>query len=250
MSESALACEGIIWWPCWDVYWRPNRRTMSASSTFAFGGQTLGSTMAGPPSVAEAVGGLAQQVAELIPQGLGQMGVDLRGSQARMPEQDLDDADVHAPLEHVGGEAVTQRVRPEIGVEPAGVPRLDERGPCGGIGQVGRPSPAGKEPAPAAVGLPDRAEHLEDRFGQRETALLVPLADDAEDHLLRVDRGDGQRDRLGDPQAIGVDERETAAIDGLFQRGDQAAAVLITADVGQPLPAWLADFFFVNRGQS
>ena len=35
-----------------------------------------------------------------------------------------------------------------------------------------------------------------------------------------------------DPQAIGLDERETAAIDGLFQRGDQAAAVLVTADVG------------------
>ena len=94
------------------------------------------------------------------------------------------------------------------------------------------------------------AEHLEDRFGQRENSLLVPLADDAQNHLLRVDRGDGQRDRLGDPQAIGVDERETAAIDGLFQGGDQAAAVLVTADVGQPLPAWLADFFFVNRGQS
>ncbi len=100
------------------------------------------------------------------------------------------------------------------------------------------------------MGFPDLAEHLEDRFGQRENTLLVSLADDAQNHLLGVDRGDGQRDRLGDPQAIGVDERETAAIDGLFQCGDQAAAVLVTADVGQPLPAWLADFFFVNRGQS
>src|SRR4051795_1090126 len=184
MSESAFFCEGIIRWPYRAVYRGPNRRTTSANSTSAFGGQTLGSNTAGPPSLEEAVGGLAEQFAELVPQRLGQVGVDLRGSQARMPEQDLDDADVHAPLEHVGGEAVTQRVRPEIGVEPAGVPRLDERGPCGGIGQVGRPSPAGKEPAPAAVGLPDRAEHLEDRFGQRENALLVPLADDAEDHLL------------------------------------------------------------------
>ena len=94
------------------------------------------------------------------------------------------------------------------------------------------------------------AEHLEDRFGQRENTLFVSLADDAENHLLRVDRGDGQRDRLGDAQAIGVDERETAAIDGLFQCGDQAAAVLVAADIGQPLPAWPADFFLVNRGQS
>jgi hypothetical protein len=51
-----------------------------------------------------------------------------------MPEQDLDDADVHASLEHVRGEAVTQRVRPEIRIEAAGDACLDERGPCGRIG--------------------------------------------------------------------------------------------------------------------
>ena len=149
-----------------------------------------------------------------------------------MPEQDLDDADVHSPLEHVRGKAVTQRVRPEIGVETAGVARLNERGACGRIGQVGQWSPAGKEPPPAAVGFPDLAEHLEDRFGQRENALFVSLADDTQNHLLGVDCGDGQRDRLGDAQAIGVDERETAAIDGLFQGGDQAAAVLVATDIG------------------
>ena len=34
-----------------------------------------------------------------------------------MPQQELNDADVHAPLEHVRGEAVPQRVRPEFLVE-------------------------------------------------------------------------------------------------------------------------------------
>ena len=100
------------------------------------------------------------------------------------------------------------------------------------------------------MGFPDLTEHLEDRFGERENTLFVAFADDVQHHLFRVNRGNGQRDRLGDPQAIGVDEGETAAIDGLFQRGDQAAAVLVTADVGQSLPAWPADFFLVNRGQS
>src|SRR5260370_9819857 len=245
MSESALFCEDIIRWPYWEVYWGPNRRTTSANSTSVLGRQTLGSTMAGPPSLEEAVCGLAQQFAELVPQRLGQVGVNLRGSQARMPEQDLDDPDVDAPLEHVRGEAVTQRVRPEIGVKAAGVPRLDERRPCGRIGQVGRQSPAGKKPPPVAVGSPDLAEHLEGRFGQRENTLLVSLADDAQNHLLRVDCGDGQRDRLGDPQAIGVDERETAAIDGLFQCGDQAAASLATPARGPPIPAWLRPFFLL-----
>ena len=67
MSERALFCEGIIRSPYWEMYWGPNRRTTSANSTRAFGGQTLGSTMAGPPSLEEAVGGLGQQFAELVP---------------------------------------------------------------------------------------------------------------------------------------------------------------------------------------
>ena len=89
------------------MYSGPNRRTTSANSTPAFAGQTLGSTIAGLPSLEEAVGGLGQQLAELVPQWLGQVGVDLGGSQARVSEQDLDDADIHATLEHVRGEAVT-----------------------------------------------------------------------------------------------------------------------------------------------
>ena len=80
--------------------------------------------------------------------------------------------------------------------------------------------------------FPDLAEHLEDGSTQRKNSLLVSLADDAENHLFGVDCGDGQRNRLGDPQAIGVHERETAALDGLFQRGDQAAAILIAANDG------------------
>jgi hypothetical protein len=127
---------------------------------------------------------------------------------------------------------MTQRVWREIGAKTAGLARLDERGSCGGIGQMGRQSPAGKEPPPAAVRFPDLAEHPEDGFAERQNSLLVSLADDAEDHLFGVDRGDGQRGRLGDPQAVGVHERETAANDGLLQRGDQAAAILIAANDG------------------
>src|SRR5271156_1609249 len=138
MSESAFFCEGIIPGPYCEMYSGPNWRTTSANSTSAWGGQTLGSTMAGAPSFQEAVGGLGQELAELVPQGLAQVGVDLGRSEARMSEQDLDDANVDAPLEHVGGEAVTQRVRSEIGVKTTGVARPVERGPCGRIGQVGR----------------------------------------------------------------------------------------------------------------
>jgi hypothetical protein len=205
--------------------------------------------MVGPPSLEEAVGCLTQEEADLVAQRLGQVGVNLGAAQARMAEQDRDDPDIDATLEQVGGEAVTQRVGPELGAEAAGVARLDERGARGGIGEVGHPSPAGKEPASAAVGLPDLAKHLKDGIGQGENPLLVALADDVENHLAGINGGDRQSDGLVNPQAIGVDQRKTATIDRQFQSGDQAAAVLVTADVGETLAAGLADFFGVNRGQ-
>ena len=118
--------------------------------------------MTGPPSLEEAVGGLTQQVAELVPQRLGEVGIDLGGLQAGVAEQDLNDPDVYALLKHVRSEAVTQRVGPETGVEAARVASLDERGPRTPIGQVSHESPAGKEPSPAPVRFPDLAEHLED----------------------------------------------------------------------------------------
>ncbi len=55
---------------------------------------------------------------------------------------------------------------------------------------------------------------------------------------------DGERDRLGNAQTVGVDDREAGPIEGHLQRGDQAAAIGVTADVGQPPPVGLADFFW------
>ena len=167
-----------------------------------------------------------------------------------MSEQHLDDADVHALLEHVRGKAVAQRVRPELVVEAALASRLLESGPCRGVGQVRDDATTGKQPRPAAMDLPDLSKHLQDGVCQREGPLLVPFADNVQYHLLRVDRRDRQRDRLFDPQSIGVDEHKATAIDRLFECGDQAATILVAADVGQPLLAWLADFFLVSRGHS
>ena len=100
------------------------------------------------------------------------------------------------------------------------------------------------------MGLPDFSKHLQNRLGKRQRPLFVSLADDAEDHLFRVDRRYGQGDRLVDSQAIGIDQREAAAIDRFFERGNQAAAIFVAADIGQPLLAWLANFFLVNSAQS
>jgi hypothetical protein len=85
---------------------------------------------------------------------------------------------------------------------------------------------------------------------QGQGALLVAFADHPQEHLPGVDGGDGQFDGFADSQAAGVDQGETAAVDGLADGRDQAAAVLVTSDVGQALAEGLADFFFVSSGQS
>ena len=92
--------------------------------------------MLGPHSLEETIGGLAEQLAEVLTQRFGEVSVYLRGSDARMSEQDLDDADIHASLEHVRGEAVAQRVWPEAVVETAFASRFVESTPRRGIGQM------------------------------------------------------------------------------------------------------------------
>ncbi len=98
--------------------------------------------------------------------------------------------------------------------------------------------------------LPDLAEHDKDGLGQGQGSLLVAFADHPQEHLLGVDGGNGQFDGFADPQTAGVDQRETAAVDRVLDRGDQAAAVFVASDVGQAFAKGLADFFFVSSGQS
>ena len=100
------------------------------------------------------------------------------------------------------------------------------------------------------MGLPDRAQHLEHRIGQGQSALLVAFPDHVQQQLLGVHRRNRELDRFSDTQPVGVNECKAAAINGLPQRGDQAATIVIGADVGQSDVAWLADFFFVNNGHS
>jgi len=167
-----------------------------------------------------------------------------------MSEQDLYEPDVHALLQKSSREAVAKGVRPEVVVITAGCP-------CGVEGLAGHLSgnmsgalAVGEEPLGAAMDLPDLAEHSPCRLAQGQDALFVAFADDSKEHPLGVNGGDGQCDSFADPQAAGVDKGETAAVDGLVDRADQAAAVRVASNVGQAFAVGLADFFFVSRGQS
>ncbi len=167
-----------------------------------------------------------------------------------MPQQDLHEANVDTLFQEPGGKAVAKRGGCEVVIETARRP-----GPVEGLS--GRP--AGKrtgafsvdeELRGAAMDLPHLTENGERRFGQGQDSLFVAFADDPQEHLLGVDGGDGQGDGFTDPQAAGVDQGETAAVDRSSDRGDQAAAVFVTSDVRKALAIRLADFFFVSSGQS
>ena len=71
----------------------------------------------------------------------GDQRVDLGGGHRRVAEQLLDDADVGAAVEQVGGEGVPQRVRRDVAGHP---------GPLGGLDQH-RPGGLAREPAAAGV---------------------------------------------------------------------------------------------------
>jgi hypothetical protein len=96
--------------------------------------------------------------------------------------------------------------------------------------------------------LPDLTQHLQHHFRQRESPFFVAFADYVQQQGLGVHRSNRERDRFPDPQPVGVNEREAAAINRVLQRGNQTPTIVIGADVGEPDVAWLAYFFLVNSG--
>ena len=96
-----------------------------------------------------------------------------------MSQQNLDDADVHASLKQVCGEAMAKRVRAELTIEPALASRFNKSIARGRIRQRSDNSLTGEQPTLAAMRPPDVSQHLQHRFRQRESALLVAFADDS-----------------------------------------------------------------------
>ena len=109
----------------------------------------------------------------------------------------------------------------------------------------------GEEPVRVAVDLPYLAQHDQRRFGEGEGTLLVAFADNAQQQLMGVNGGNGQADGLADTQAASVDKCEAAAVDGLANRGDQAAAVRIASNIGKRLRlGWRTFFSLVGASHS
>lgn len=68
---------------------------------------------------------------------VGHMGVDLRGTDAGVTEQFLNDAQVRAMFEEMGGEAVTEHVRRDVAFDVGGRDALFDSEPEGDTGELG-----------------------------------------------------------------------------------------------------------------
>lgn len=141
--------------------------------------------------------------------------------------------DVEALFQESGRETVAKRVGREAVIEAARRPCAVEGHAGCRTGKMRGAVAVGEEPLGMTMDRPDLAKHGESRLGQGQGSLLIAFADHSQEHLFGIDGGDGQCDGFADPQATGVDQRETAAIDRLFDRRDQAAAVRVASDVGE-----------------
>jgi hypothetical protein len=140
-----------------------------------------------------------------------------------MAEPELDDPQVDAGLQEVGGPGMAQRVDGSGLAHPCVVERIAERftdptgadGSRGGVVLHASARPGRKEPDRVAMGAPLAAEQGERARGQGDVAGLEALAAaDLELHAGAVDPGDLQVDAFADAQAAGVDGGEAGVVGG------------------------------------
>ena len=159
-----------------------------------------------------------------------------------MAEQLLDDAQVRAALEQVGGERVAQRVRRDA-VRQAGRARTAGRAGSAGRGRrADRRGGSGRSRPAASRRVTGRARELERapagrprgrrrappcRPAEQPDALLAALADDPDLAAAQVQRAEVGCGELADPQARGVgrlDERPVAQREGGRERRPRPVA--------------------------
>ena len=174
-----------------------------------------------------------------------QMGVELRGARAGVTDVDLDQAQVHAVFQEMGGVGMPEgvHVRPFVDtalLAGADKGRLQTRarnwsGPF--RDEIARPvaDGCGKHPLRGSVGPPVRAEHDERLRRQRDVAVPPALAVEVQHAPSAVHVGDMKVGALQQAQPADVDGRQARPIDGQPNRAQDALHFLATQDDGQLL---------------
>src|SRR5512138_146342 len=139
----------------------------------------------------------------------------------RVAQQLLDRAQVRARLEQVGRERVTQSVRRDLDGQPCSAqPTLQEprhrarrESSAAGIDEHGLASIGVRRlPAPFPAERQVRRERLPGALPERRDALLVPLADDAQEPRREVDVLEVESGRLRHAQPRRVEQLEERAV--------------------------------------
>src|SRR6516162_5303769 len=229
VRQRSIADMTLSWprltWPAWDARQAgPRRRKMSATSTT---GRDNGRASAGH---------LYQEVERacyLADRADGDAGVERRGVELLVSEQNLDDPDIGLLLQKVGGKAVTQRMNADT-LGDAGTPRCQAndamhlartRMPSAVAGK--QPGLSGRHPSLLARNAPPFAQDLEQDGRENDVPILLALAlFDADDHPVTIDVGELQRYDLRGSQAGGISQAQDRSVLDVRRRGEQPTDLL------------------------
>jgi len=201
----------------------------------------------GSEALHQAVDGIAGGLVDL----LGEVGVDLGGSDAGMAEVDLDDAGIRVVFEQVSRVGMSQGVHVSALVNATELEGAAEGALEAGAGdgagagrdEVARPTPevSGEQPLGRAMGAPVLSEDVEGLDGQGDVAVLAGLAVDVKEHPAAVDVGDLKVSAFKQPQAAGVDGDQTGAVDGQANAVQDPLDLLAAQNHGELVLALGAD---------
>ena len=150
-----------------------------------------------------------------------------------MAQQILDQYQVGAGIEEVGGKTMPQTVRGVTAWQSGLSTGAVKDAPCRiERDRTGRGS-AGKQPALRLGQTPVGTQHVEQAWGQDGEALLAAFAANADDHALRMDIVDAHVAGFTQTQAGGVAGHEQGTILGLTQGREERAPFNARQDLGQ-----------------
>ena len=162
------------------------------------------------------------------------MRIDLRGRKASVAQQFLDRSEVCATFQKVGGGAVTEPMRPEIG-DPTGLqpgvddapnrPRINASAPGPDEESTTGPRPS-KHRSPVPAPGSDRVIRGQP---ERHSTFFGALTEYANDSTLTVDVVDVEADQLADPNTRGVEQLE----DGVVAQRDGGGRTVVRVRPGR-----------------
>ena len=163
------------------------------------------------------------------------MGIAGGGAQTAMAEQDLNDADVGAGLQQMGGKGVAQGMSGDALAQAAGVAGALDRflQTLQAEGSIGES--AGKEPRGGVGNFPVAAQQDQEFGRQHEVTILVALAlPDANGLAARINVTPLEMKGFRGPQAGGVDGGQQDPVLPLGNGGQETRDFLETQHFGQP----------------